>query len=157
MTGRRWPLQPFLDATGWSMTRIREVAPCNGVEYRRRRTEGVTEATADRLAIAAHLHPWEIWPEIEHLAEIPCAECNEGFVPFRKNHLHCSKRCYQRAYKREKYRRLYATDPAFRAAELERSRAKREAAPKATKIKKAAYYRRNRERILAQQKARRAA
>ena len=154
----RYSLAPFFELTGWSMKRVTTVAPCNGVEYGIRLSDGVTDRIADRLAVAAGYHPHEIWPELEALAAVACAgsRCSERFVPLRKSHRFCSKECFQREWKRDRYRQRYASDPEFRARERARSRARRDGeSPRVTKVKKAAWYQRNRERILADRQAER--
>lgn len=160
---RRYPLAPLFELTGWTMADVRQVAPCNGAEYRLRLREGVTEGIADRLACAAGLHPHVVWPEMaDHALEDasqPCADerCTTTFVPTRKSHRYCSPRCFQRAYKRAKYRERYAADPAFREAEVARARAKRAATQRARKIKARAYYLANAEKLRAKARARKAA
>lgn len=163
MTWHRYPLAPLFELTGWTMTDVRDLAPCGGEEYRLRLERGVTERIADRLAVAAGLHPHVVWPEMaDHAiedAEQECADerCTATFVPTRKSHRYCSPRCFQRAYKRAKYRERYANDPAFREAELARARAKRTENQRARKIKARAYYLANAEKIRAKARARKAA
>lgn len=160
---RRYPLAPLFELTGWSVSEIRRLAPCGGEEYRLRVEHGVTERIADRLAVAAGLHPHVVWPEMAaHALEDasqPCADerCTNTFVPVRKSHRYCSPRCFQRAYKRAKYRERYRTDPTFREAELARARAKREADKRARKVKARAYYLAHAEEIRAKARARKAA
>lgn len=160
---RRYPLEPLLALTGWTMTDVRDIAPCGGEEYRLRVEHGVTERIADRVAVAAGLHPHVVWPEMaDHALEDasrPCADerCTTTFVPTRKSHRYCSPACFQRAYKRAKYRARYATDPAFREAELARARVKREADKRARKVKARAYYLAHAEEIRAKARARKAA
>lgn len=103
---RRYPLEPLMAVTGWSMAKVREQAPCNGSEYRLRISQGVTERTADRLAVAAGLHPFDVWPEIELLGTRPCAAagCQVHFAPKDRQSRYCSPRCRQR----EKMRRYRA-------------------------------------------------
>lgn len=114
---RRYPLAPLFELTGWTMSDVRDIAPCGGEEYRLRRTEGVTERIADRLAVAAGLHPHVVWPEMAaHALEDasqPCADerCTNTFIPVRKSHRYCSRNCRNRRHERMKYR----TDPEFRA------------------------------------------
>lgn len=105
----RYPLAPLLALTGWSVAgEIRDLAPCGGQEYRRRLTEGVTEAIADRLATAAHLHPFEVWPEMaEHVmaaAEVECPGCGVRHVPTGPQQRYCSPRCRRAASMRRQRR-----------------------------------------------------
>lgn len=112
---RRYPLEPFLRLTGWSMQRIRSIAPCGGEEYRTRLERGVTELIADRLACAAGHDPYVVWPEmLDHQivdVSAACQECEKQFVPTRKGHRFCSDRCRERLRMRAKYQ-----DPNFAAA-----------------------------------------
>lgn len=142
---RRYPLAPFLALTGWTMNHVTKVAPCNGSEYRVRLEQGVTERTADRLAVVAGLHPWSVWPEMADHADPrrSCAAvgCDALFLPpDRAPHaLYCSARCRQRMKARRyrakphgaetnrRHRRAYYE--ANRHYELEQKRrARREAA-----------------------------
>jgi hypothetical protein len=108
VTPRRYPLGPLFELTGWSMNRVSEIAPTGGPEYRRRRVEGVTELVADRLAVAAGLHAWLVWPEMaDHAicdAQRECAadECEEQFVPADPRQRFCSPRCVKRMYARRR-------------------------------------------------------
>lgn len=111
----RYPLAPFFALTGWTMTQVRQVAPCGGDEYQRRLREGVSERIADRLATAAGLHPFEVWPEMADMqardVSRPCDECGVLFIPTRNGHRFCSRNCRDRRHERTKYR----SDPEFRA------------------------------------------
>lgn len=94
---KRYPLEPLLELAGWNITRVHEVDPCNGPEYRVRKERGVTERVADRLATAAGYHPSEIWPEwlddsIEDV-ERPCHECEQRFVPIQPTQRFCRPQC----------------------------------------------------------------
>lgn len=121
---RRYPLGPLLELTGWTMTDVRDLAPCGGEEYRLRVEHGVTERIADRLAIAAGLHPHVVWPEMADHAiadnQRACEECETRFLPKRSDQRFCSKECRWRKCNREGYRRRYQTDPAFREQQRQR-------------------------------------
>lgn len=110
---RRYPLQPLLELTGWTMNRVTQIAPCNGGEYRLRLADGVTERTAERIAVAAGYHALEVWPEMIEEAYSACAaaDCERRFIPTRKGHSYCSDRCRERVRMRLKYQ----TDEAHRA------------------------------------------
>lgn len=111
---RRYPLDPLFQLTGWTMNTVTRLAACNGSEYRIRRAFGVTEQTADRLAIAAGLHPWAVWPDMavvatqEVLRRCAADGCDQMFLPHSRapHALYCSPRCRQR----EKARRYRATE-----------------------------------------------
>lgn len=73
----------------------------------RYRAEGVSEIAADRLAVAAGFHPFEVWPELVDVATVVC-DCGEVFVPVRGSHRFCSRRCHSRVTSREYRRRRSA-------------------------------------------------
>src|SRR5690606_17390813 len=102
-----------------------DVAPCGGEEYRLRVEHGVTERIADRLAVAAGLHPHVVWPEMADHAiadnQRACEECEKPFVPSRSDQRFCSSSCRWRRSSRESYRLRYRTDPAFREKERQRT------------------------------------
>lgn len=144
----RYPLDPLVALTGWTLTDVRRLAPCNGTEWRTRQEAGVTSYIADRIACAAGYHPHEVWPEMarhefEELSR-ECEECGELFLPShkaRKDVRFCSKRCGRRFSYRKRYyeatgererarkRREYAEcADYYRAAARRRYRLKREAA-----------------------------
>jgi hypothetical protein len=112
---RRYPLEPFVTVTRWTLSQIQDVAPCNGSEWRQRKALGLTELAADRVACAAGFHPHEIWPEmLDHaIADLPdrsCDECSVVFVPNRPSiQRFCSRRCYRRYHARATERRRRAT------------------------------------------------
>lgn len=108
MKSRRYPLKPLFTLTGWTLGSIRELAPCAGPEYRIRQTDGVTEQIADRLATAAHLHPFEVWPEMaEHVmedAKVDCPGCGTAHVPTGPQQRYCEPRCRHAASMRRQRR-----------------------------------------------------
>lgn len=149
---RRYSLEPFLGLTGWTMNQVTKVAPCNGSEYQLRRTEGVTERTADRLAVTVGLHPWTVWPEmaddVARDLERTCAAdgCDATFTPPERapHALYCSPRCRQR----EKARR-YRSRPHGAAA----NRRHRRAYYEANRGYELAQKRRERERVTDHERA----
>ena len=112
----RYPLDHFFALTGWSMTDVQREAPCNAAEWRKRRTEGVTERIADRIACAAGLHPHTVWPEmLEHALEDAskvCEECGASFVPPPK--VPYKRFCGRPCQARNAARRRYHADPVHR-------------------------------------------
>lgn len=119
----RYSLDHFMALTGWTLSQVQDVAPCNGTEWRTRKQEGVTEFVADRIACAAGLHPHEVWPEmLDHALEAAakaCAadDCSDDFVPTDARQRFCSKRCKSRAWQQRQRR-----DAAYRKREAERRR-----------------------------------
>jgi hypothetical protein len=91
------------------------------------RCHGVTSRVAERLAIEAGLHPYNVWPDMaDHDlidTQIPCVECETPFTPTRKGHVYCTTKCRNRRHSRERMRRLYQTDPDHRARRLAGRRA----------------------------------
>lgn len=119
---RRYPLQALVSASGLSEAALGRKIGLTGTPLIKARELGLVEARADRAAVLCGLTPWLVWPEWLEDAEVECAErsCTNRFVPSRKGHRFCSKRCCNREVQRERFRLLYATDPAF--AERERQR-----------------------------------
>jgi hypothetical protein len=151
---KRYPLAGLVDAVGLSEAATARMVGLSGSTLKQAREHGFQEKAADRYAVRAGLVPWLIWSDWLDDCEIPCPECETRFVPSRKSHRFCTRGCYQRRYKRDLYRERYASDPEFRAAQREKSATYRESTRAAAKIKNAAYYRANRERILAAKTAR---
>ena len=97
---RRFPFAPLDDLTGWS---AREWAALVGVAQRtivRWRVEGLPESRADALAVLAGESPWTVWPDLWEDAD-----------------------ARRRRQARERMRRLYRNDAAYRARQLARRRA----------------------------------
>lgn len=108
----RYPLDPLLDR-GWSMKKLNDLAPCGGGEYRTRRERGVTADVADRMAVAAGFHPYELWPEMldDHISayvDRSCAECGSDFTPTAPHQRFCHRRCRDRQGERIRYQRSAA-------------------------------------------------
>lgn len=156
MRRRRYPLAPFFELTGWSMTRVTEIAAANAEELRRRRSEGVTERIADRLAVAAGFHAFVIWPEMaDHViadTQRECADemCRAWFVPTNAKHRYCTDRCRSRASSRRRYRMSpdHAAKQRARAAAYRRDNARVKA------VKDALYREKNRDQLRAKQRER---
>ena len=107
---RRYPLEPFFALTRWTLSDVQDVAGCNADEWRKRKTEGVTEQIADRIACAAGLVPQVVWPDFGLL---PCDECGTPFARTHPRRRFCSRTCVSRRWQRSKYR----SDAEFREAE----------------------------------------
>lgn len=134
-------LDAELNSVGQPASRTRRVAEQLGVHHRqiyRWRQTGVTADQADALAVRAHMHPLEVWPELDDLAKVDCQArgCDQRFVPYRRNQKWCSPRCS----KRERVRRRYHRDAAFAAAENARCRAYYAACAEAERKKARARY-----------------
>lgn len=124
---RRYPLAPLIEAvagTGETDHSVLARLGVSGSTAKKYRAEGVLERTADRLAVRAGLHPFEVWPELvdDALAEldapptdptpappvaaVACPLCATSFTP-RPTKVYCSPRCRETAGDR----RRYAQDP----------------------------------------------
>lgn len=69
LRGHRWPWAPLGDRIGGS---VRTQADMLGVHQRqvsRWRSYGLSDDQADRCALAAGLHPREVWPGWDDVAE----------------------------------------------------------------------------------------
>ncbi|MFZ5698561.1 MAG: hypothetical protein ACOY9J_07610 [Pseudomonadota bacterium] len=167
---RRYEWQSLLDVIGCDDQTVKARLGLDHRQVARYRSEGLTERRADELATAAGWPTLLVWPDMAADAledvSVACEECGETFIPSRKGHTFCTERCWQRMYKRERHRRLYATDPEFRAQKLAAARRYREGAKRALGMKqrqwkqenadrlreyRRRYYQENRERLLAKQ------
>lgn len=108
----RYPLQPLLDAAGMTLNDLRQVCPMGGTTYRNARNIGLTEDQADRWSCRCGLLPWLVWPNWLDDAFVACASdvCDGRFVPTRRNHIYCSKRCTVRHAQRAYRARVKDTD-----------------------------------------------
>lgn len=103
----RYPLQPLLDAGGLSLARAARQLGTSGSSLKRFAAEGMDRDAAERLALRAGLHPYEIFTDmLEHdltYSDQECAapECEERFAP-RPTKRFCSKRCRWRFNRRER-------------------------------------------------------
>ena len=140
----RYPLAALVAASGLTESALARRVGLSGSTLKAARERGLVERAADRYAVRAGLHPAQVWDDWIDGAGVTCPECGSRFVPLRKSHRYCTQDCYQRRYKREKYRARYATDAAFRARELEKSRRYRHETAPAVRDKQRAYYRANR-------------
>jgi GntR family transcriptional regulator len=59
--GAGWPLQPLLDASGLSRSRMAVVLSLSGVTLRTASQRGLTDRQADQWAIRLGLHPLSVW------------------------------------------------------------------------------------------------
>lgn len=118
-------LGPQLNSIGQPASPSRLVAELLGVDRRqvyRWRQIGVTVDQADVLAVRAHRHPFEVWPELADHDARPCTArgCRTRFVPVsRLDQKWCSTRCRKREWARLAYQR----NAAFAAAERARANA----------------------------------
>jgi len=153
MSPSRYPIEPLLARLGG-----RSLTSCFGEAGRTtisaaRRRGGLTEQKADEYAAKLGLVAYEVWPEMLDAAiadtSAACIECAQPFHPVRKGHVFCSRACLERRYKRERYRR----DAAYREAVKAASRRRTVESKRAISIKKARYYRANRDEIRARQNA----
>jgi endogenous inhibitor of DNA gyrase (YacG/DUF329 family) len=124
-TIQRYPLGPLLKLTGWSMRDVRGMASCSGPEYRIRIERGVTALVADRLAIAAGLHPAEIWttwfddaPPAPPAPSSTCEECRGEYETTNALRRFCSDKC-----QKANYQRRYRTRPEVQQKNRERRNA----------------------------------
>lgn len=118
---------PRLNDLGQHASRTRLVAEVLGVDRRqviRWRASGVTADQADRLAVAAHRHAFEVWPELADVAARVCARqsCTVQFVPGLPHQKYCCDRCRKGEQRRRNMLRRYRTDPEFAEKKRERRR-----------------------------------
>ncbi|HEU5085704.1 MAG TPA: hypothetical protein VFU14_20350 [Acidimicrobiales bacterium] len=123
----RYPLAALIEATGRSEAELARMVGLSGSSLVAARERGLIESAAERYAVRAGLHPFNVWPEMADAAvadaAVACRGCGEPFVPVRRSHVFCDPACGRRFH-----------------AEVRRARSRD-------------HYWRNRERILAQQAA----
>lgn len=166
MTAPRYDVRALMAAGRYATTR--DLAEAIGLPVRTVRNgakRGLLEATADEWACACDLHAEEVWPD---WGKIPCGDpkCPETFTPKWTGQKYHELACGQRYRGREYARRRYHNDPEYAARDRARSAEYKAVNARAVAIKVAAqrertreqrakwqrdYYRRNRDRILAQQ------
>ena len=115
----RYPLEPLAAAMHLTIPAACRALRISGSTEQQYRRDGVTDKVADRLAIRAGFHPYEIWPDMadHQLADVskPCADekCDELYVPSTASQRFCSPTCRKRDAGRRYVRRRYRTDPEF--------------------------------------------
>jgi hypothetical protein len=125
-TGRRYSLDPLFEAMRMTPHAACLWLGCSGSTELEYRSRGVTDRVADRLAVKAGFHPFEIWPELADHRHVEiqkaCAECGALFTPYRAaKDVFCGRACADRFHQRKRLTRK-RNDPAFRAEERERAR-----------------------------------
>lgn len=170
----RWPYAPLeaqlILRLGVDVTdeRQADLLDTNRRQIHRWRHAGMTAAVAERMAVAAGFHPYDLWPAMlnEAIADVErtCAatDCDERFVlrPRGTSRRFCGRRCQRRMA----YRRRPAWTDHHRARQRERDAAAREAKRSYRRrhyqlnrqrelAAKREYYAANRDRILADLRA----
>jgi hypothetical protein len=99
---RRYPLEPLVAASGLSLHALGMTVGLSGSSLAAARRLGLVEAAADRCACRLGLLPWLVWDDWLADLERQCASapCTTRFVPLRRGHIYCSKRCTVRAAQR---------------------------------------------------------
>jgi hypothetical protein len=143
---RRYPLEDLVQASGLTEAALGRLVGLSGTTLVKARRDGLVLDAAERYALRAQLHVFEVWPEMVE-------------------HLEADRLERRRQIARESARRRYREDPDVRARRIAASAAWRESAgralafqpsrqPEARRAQSKAYYDRNRERILAARRAR---
>lgn len=165
MEKRRYPLAPLAVVMGESVGNLAKLLGIGGPEYQRYKTDGMLRETAERKALKAGFHPYEVWPEMadhdlyDSQKECAAEDCDVRFVPaFRQStrQRFCSTACKARDWQRRNYER---NAEKKRAAVREYDQANRDLKRRAIKNyrrlnrdrinrTRRAYYERNREAIL---------
>lgn len=143
---RRYELAALVAASGLTESQLAIKVKLSGSSLKKARETGLIESAADRYAVRAGFHPYEVWPEMaDHALEDAgreCDECDTQFTPNRSHQRFCSQLCQQRNLQRRRQRIKYQTDPDFAARKRALSRR---------------YYEECREYVRAQQQRRRSA
>lgn len=123
MTARRYDLASLLEATGLSEAALGRLVGLSGSTLKNARERGLTMEAADRYAVRAGLHPFEVWVS----------------MPGDR--------------KRDQWnaagRRRWASDPAHRAARAEYMRRYRAEAARSINVQKRRWADANREKVRA--------
>ena len=145
MNDVRYPIEPLAAAMGESPASLGRLLGLSGSSWKDARDNGLSEKRADRYAVRAGFHPYEIWPEMaeRHITEAAAEEARREAA--RQERRRAAARRY--ASKRRK-------DPEYRAAAAEYLRDYRSSdrAKAAAAAYRRAYYRENRDRELARQR-----
>lgn len=138
---RRYPLAPLLEAMRCTLSQASKRLGIGGPEYRRYADEGLSRETAERKALRAGLHPYEVWPDMaDH--DLEDAEQAE-----RERHERT------KAIQRKSWRKRWdAMTEEEREAKREYLREYRSKARAAIRANRRRYYERNRQAELARQR-----
>lgn len=109
---RRYPIEALAEAMGLRVDDAMRALGMTTNERRRALAHGLVERAADRLACRAGFAPPLVWSDWHDAVMATCAaeDCTERFVPTRKGHAFCSKRCRERI----RMRTAYQTNPEVR-------------------------------------------
>lgn len=95
---RRYPLADLAEAMCESYNQACERLGIGGAERKRITANGgLSLDAAERFAIKAGFHPWNVWPDmVDHLmqdegAVRTCTECGVDFAPLTHNQLTCPR------------------------------------------------------------------
>lgn len=149
----RYPLAALVAASGLTEAQLARRVGLSGSTLKMARERGLVERSADRYAVRAGLHPFEVWPEMadEHLADLERVEAER-----------LERR---RQIARESARRRYHEDPEVRAKRIEAAAAWRATnsralqfqpsrQPEARREQSRTYYQRHAERLRAEARER---
>jgi hypothetical protein len=142
---KRYPLEPLAALIGCEKSALARKLNLSGTTWQEYRDLGVSAHVADGLAVKAGLHPFNVWPE---LADDMVAEAEEEARDRRRR-----EQEMQNARRRERW----AKDAEWREEAKAKRRAKyREETRDVELAKQKLRYDRDRERIIARQRAYRA-
>lgn len=121
---KRYSLDLLVEASGLTEAALGRRVGLSGSSLTKARKMGLIESAADRYACRCGLLPWLVWSDWLEDAQVECAErsCTVRFVPTRKGHLFCSKRCCVRKQMQE-FRARRAEDEAYLAMRRAEARA----------------------------------
>lgn len=120
MIEHRYPLAALAAVVGIvpRSSRLARLLRISGTSLARFNVDGLTAVQAERYAVRAGCHPFEVWPEMaDHEFEAtskPCDHCGDPFVPMRPTGRFCSPRCNRRWWSYENRKRKMARDPEYR-------------------------------------------
>lgn len=81
---RRYPIEPLLQAMGATLSGAQHELGIGGPEYRRYRDEGMSRDVAERKALKAGFHPYEVWPAMVEDDMVEAEEADRHSVEQRR-------------------------------------------------------------------------
>jgi hypothetical protein len=128
---RFYPVQPLLQMMGCTLSEAQKTLGIGGDQYRRFQEEGLRREVAERKALKAGFHPYEVWPELAD------------------DDYDTTYRAKERRYQRNWYRNA---SPEVKARLLESARRYKRSSARAISLYNRRYREQNKERIAARQR-----
>lgn len=141
----RYPLEPLLRMMGCSLSKAQHELGLGGPEYKRYREEGMSREVAERKALKAGFHPYEVWSGM----------ADDDLASDRARRALHQRRWYRNATPEVKARVLASARRYKRSTARAQSlyhRRYRQANAERIALRQARWYRENRVQVLARQR-----